>query len=240
MKNKNIFKEILQWLKKILKNFRSVGIWNWIGILSLIVGVIGIWITVTISRTTDATIQIVDWKGSPNRWINERMIEYDYKIKILEKEYTPEINDTYAKIEIHNIRAKYKNQEVKVYFESKNKNKDKILYSDTDIALYCDKVKPSELRIYVKGFESIHGYIKKENTDLGIDSALVFISGNKDSLYTYTNQFGYFDLQIPPKYQDIRQTIIVQKENYRTEEKNITAKQLTDKKDIDIYLRPQK
>jgi hypothetical protein len=222
----------LQWLKKIFKEIRKVGIYNWIGLFSLAVGIIGILITIKIAEETDATIQITDWKGQEQNWIIEQIQLHNAEIEILGTKYTPTIK---GEIKIINIPTKYRDKKVDVVFRSDNAK----LKGDSVITLHCDKKEKSKLRIYVEGFDKIHGHIKKENTDIGIDSALVSINGNKD-LFTYTNKFGYFYLSIPFEYQDVEQIIIIQKENYKSEEKTIITEQLLSKKDIDIYLRPQK
>ena len=91
----------------------------------------------------------------------------------------------------------------------------------------------------LKLIDNIHGYVTIENTDnIGIDSAKVFIVGNP-SICDFTDKSGYYNIKIPKKYQDTIYTIIIQKENYRFEEKTINKSKLLNKKDIDIILRPQ-
>jgi len=100
----------------------------------------------------------------------------------------------------------------------------------------CNKINTQQ----VEKIKNIHGYVTIENTDnIGIDSAQVFIVG-KEQVSCFTEKTGRYNLNVPKKHQDTTYTIIIQKENYKSEEKTITKSELLNNKDIDIELRPKK
>jgi len=203
MKNKNIFQGIQQWLKKILNEFRKVGIWNWIGIASLIVGVIGIYITLTISETTTATIQVVDWKGKNNNAINES----GSKIRIwLGNEPQEYKSITDGKVEFSEIPAKYKNKDVKIEFQPAVGYG--LYIKDTTILLQTKE--SSKLKIYWYGLDSIRGNIIDNDTGTSIDSAKITINGQS----VYSDSFGNFEMSFQPDKQEIYQGIEINKTNY--------------------------
>ena len=100
----------------------------------------------------------------------------------------------------------------------------------------CNKIKTPP----IENITNFHGNVTIENTDhIAIDSARVFIVG-KEHIFDYTKN-GRYNIDIKRKKdRDTIYTIIVQKENYISEEKTITKAELINGKDIDIKLRPQK
>jgi hypothetical protein len=217
-------KKILNLFKKFFDNIRAVGIYNWIGIIGLIGTAFGVYITIRYSETTTAIIQIVDWKGRNNDIINQS----GSRISILNKEPKSIID---GKVEFGVIPFRYKNKAVKIDFQPAMDYK--YLYIKDNKILLNES---AELKVYMHGLENIHGYIKQEGTNIGIDSVFVFINANKD-LFAYTNREGYFNLSIPSEYQEAEQIIIIQKDGFKPEEKSILLEQMLNRKDIHIYLR---
>jgi hypothetical protein len=215
MKNQNIFKKIpqwfkkirnniravgiLQWFKKILKEIRRVGIWNWIGMASLIVGIIGIYLTITISQTTDATIKIVNWRGeAPTDFVKEQIYQSKITITILGNKYMPTIDG-----EIKVPYSKYRNKEVEVGFSSEND------------ALSCDKkitlTDTTKLRIYIKGLDKISGNIKDFDTEENIEGVLIKV-GKKE---IHSDSLGNFEINFLLNEQKVYQFIEIIKRDYK-------------------------
>ena len=204
MKIKNIFKKTLQWLKKILKNLRTIGIWNWIGVASLTVGVIGIYLTIKETDTTTATIEILDWKGENNDFINKS----ESKVRIwLGSEHRDFKSIIDGAVEFSEIPAKYKNERVKVEFQPSD-NFPLMYIKETTILLQTKE--SMKLKVYVKGLDSIRGNIKDYDTEEIIEGALIKINGQS----TYSDSSGDFKMDFAPDKQEMRQTIEIYKTNY--------------------------
>jgi hypothetical protein len=203
MKNINIVKKIPQWLKKLLKSLRTVGIWNWIGIASLTVGLIGIYLTVIANETTTATIKILDWKGKDNPFINGSGSQVRIWLDGKPRDFKS-IIDGY--VEFSEIPAQDKNEAVQIDFQPSEEYP--MYIKDTTILLQTEEI--MKLKIYVKGLDSIRGNIKDYDTEEIIEGALIKINGQS----TYSDSLGNFEMSFQPDKQEINQTIVIYKNNY--------------------------
>jgi len=227
MKRLGIFRKILQWLKKIIKSFRSVGIWNWIGIASLAVGIAGVYLTIKTTDSTTFTILVRDWKGGKDPFIYES----GGKIRIwLEKKPQEYKSIVDGKVEFPEILAEYNNKAVRIDFQQHPDYNS--LYIKNDSILLRTKA-PSILKIYVRGLESIKGSVKIKRTSIPIDSAKIEING----IVTFTDSLGLYYINIPLEKQELIQEITISKEKFVT---------LTEKLDMitnegyDFELTPKK
>ena len=198
-KKQNIFQKILQWLKKILNNLRTIGIWNWIGIASLAVGIVSIIVTIEISKTTNAIIKIVNWRGEiPTDFVKEQIYQSKITITILGNKYMPTIDG-----EIKVPYSKYRNKEVPIEFESDN---DILYIKDKKITL----TDTTKLKVFIKGLDKISGNIKDYETEKNIEGALIKI-GEKE---TYSDSLGNFKMEFLLNEQKVYQRIEITKIGY--------------------------
>jgi hypothetical protein len=215
MKNRNIFKKIpqwfkkifnniravgiLQWFKKLLNSIRAVGIWNWIGLASLAVGIFGVYYSYRLSQTTDATIKIVTWRGeTPTDFVKEQIYQSKITITILGNKYMPTIDG-----EIKVPYNKYRNKEVEVGFESDND----ILYIKDNKIILTDTAK---LKVFIKGLDKISGNIKDYDTEQNIEGALIKV-GEKE---IYSDSSGNFKMEFQLNEQKVFQRIEITKTGY--------------------------
>jgi hypothetical protein len=151
-----------------------------------------------------ATIRIVDWKGKDNPFINESGSKVRIWLGGEPREYKS-ISDGY--VEFSKIPAKYKNEAVQIDFQPSEEYP--LYIKDKTISLQTEE--KMELKVYVKGLDSIRGNIKDCDTEKIIEGALIKINGQS----TYSDSLGNFEMSFQPDKQEINQTIEIYKNNYQ-------------------------
>ena len=182
-------------------------------LIYFIVGIIFISSSYALFKYTNhpftASIRIVDWKGEPNASINN----FGGKITIwLGNKEQPARTIADGNVQFSDIPAKYKNKKVNIQFIS-SPEYESMYIKDNEIIL--KRGESSDLKIYIKGIDSIHGYVRNDSTKEGIDRALVSVNGAS----TYTDSSGKYIIHIPIEKQEIKQIIRVEKENFEESEK---------------------
>jgi hypothetical protein len=179
-------------------------------IIAILCVIIGGFVVYELNQPFDATIQVVDWKDRVKTTnLNNSIFDYDFKIQISlgDKEYIKPINTDFITLE--NVPAKFRNRQVEVKLKE---NRD-WLYIDGDIILK----EKSKLRIYVRGLESICGYITDLQTGMPVDSAIIEVSGLSP---VFSDENGFYKLPIPIQNQEEIQTIDVRKFGYKNGQKS--------------------
>ena len=200
--------QLMQWLEKISKRTVFIMILSVISFVATIFfGIIGLK-GCEDDRPFTAQIQIVDWKGSTQKENIDFIKESKIKIALC---YGDKITDykTVAdnKIEFSNIPAEYKNNKVKVVYETSTEFP---LLAPMDSII----LKPKQI-IDLKFFIKENRLGKISGTIKDVEKHLIKnVKIEVNDIVVFSDSLGFYCITIPLEKQELTQEITISKENF--------------------------